>query len=56
MRKELIKFLNNKVQAIGTIERYGLKSEYIGGDTITILLKDISIEYNNEIIKIDHAW
>ena len=52
MRKELIKHQDKKLFIIGTIERYGLKKQYIGGETPTMLLKNVKIE--EEII--DHLW
>ena len=52
MRKELIKHKDKKLFIIGTIERYGLKKQYIGGETPTMLLKNVKIE--EEII--DHLW
>lgn len=57
MRKQLNYFLNKKVNAQGTIERYGTKTNFKGGDTITILLRDITLTDENEKnITIDHAW
>lgn len=57
MRKELKQWLNKKVQVKqATVERYGLKSEFIGGDSVTILLKDILLFDGRKEIIVDHAW
>lgn len=57
MRKELKTFLDQKVQLTGTLDRYGMKSEYIGGNTVTILMKDITLtNQNGHTIRLDHAW
>lgn len=57
MRKELQRLLDKKVGLKGTLERYGTKTEYIGGDTVTMLLKDITLvdELENKVT-LDHAW
>lgn len=56
MRKELKPFLDKKVKVVGTLDKYGLKSKYRGGDTITLLLKDIRIELEGKTIETEHAW
>lgn len=57
MRKELKCFLNRKVTIKeAVVERYGLKSEYIGGDSITILMKDIMLTDGEREVMCNHAW
>ena len=56
MRKELKPFLDKKLTFIGVIERYGLKSQYIGGDTPTMLLKDVELNNSENKLTIEHLW
>lgn len=57
MRKNLKKLKDEKVLLTGTVERYGLKKEYMGGKTITLCLKNIEvIGHDGEIEVLDHAW
>lgn len=57
MRKNLTKMLNKKVHVTGTLERYGLKKEYVGGKSITILLTGVEvIDENGEMEQVDYAW
>lgn len=56
MRKELEPFENQKINLKGTIERFGLKSAYRGGDLPTLLLKDIKLSTKSGNMTIDHLW
>lgn len=57
MRKDLQSLLNKKVVVKeATVERYGLKSEYVGGDSITILMKNIYLISGMKEIYCDHVW
>jgi hypothetical protein len=56
MRRQLQPLVDQKVTAVGRIGRYGLKSEYIGGDTVTVLLQNILLHHSDVTAELDHAW
>ena len=57
IRKNLKKLKDEKVMLTGTVERYGLKKEYIGGKSITLCLTDVQVRNKDgEVETIDHAW
>lgn len=56
MRKELKPFLDKKLTFNGVVERYGLKSQYVGGNTPTMLLKDVELNNGENKIVIEHLW
>lgn len=57
MRKHLKKYIDQKFKFQAEFKRYGLKSNYIGGDTATMLLLDVKTSPKvNEEIFLEHFW